>query len=672
MKRSQRPSLVRIPVLAVLLLMPALSAFSQDSLTFRPDVEHVFVEAMKSFSASQFDTAAVLFIRCIKDFPYNHRTTGAFVMAGKAYYRLGNYRESVRTLKNFIDLHPESGYIADAYYSLGLDYYRMLRYEDAAGSLVQAYALTKDEIVRTRSALMLDDMAANNLTLAEMQLLVGNKTPDAIRTLLTVNLAERMYRNGDVTSARELLEPVAALPPSTLYVDRAVTLLQRIQQAGAVKLGVLLPLMLKAPAGPQRSLGLELLEGIKLAADDYNQVHLPKVDLDVRDTERDPSVAARQVTEVCGDDSIVAILGPIFSNEAFAAAGIANAKGVPLLTPTATANGIASIGPYVFQLNPDFDIRGRAMARYAFQRGARRFAVLSPVSQISRAMAESFVDEVNKLGGEILDQEWYESGATDLRMQLSTMRQRALDKTEPYVVNFAARLTNDHLKKILMTGIPGSVVDSLVEVGGTYPVENLWGLDGKMIADSLHIPTERAPIKYDSLAMPVKNVDAIFLPITSSDEIGIVTSQLRYFNFQTQLLGSGEWNDPSDLDQNRQYADGVVYGYDTYIDETDQAYRQFAVRYQKLYNRKPTANALIGFDSMNLLLDTMLKGASRRNDIAAGLLKTKQFKGLHTKFTLGESRVNTVMTLLQFRNRTIRRIGDLDLSEPLPVPPDQP
>ena len=83
-------------------------------------------------------------------------------------------------------------------------------------------------------------------------------------------------------------------------------------------------------------------------------------------------------------------------------------------------------------------------------------------------------------------------------------------------------------------------------------------------------------------------------------------------------------------------------------------------------------NALIGYDSMNLLLDTMTRGAGRRNEIAAELLKVRQFKGWHTKFTLGDSRVNTFLTLLQFSRRTIRKIGEFDLSEPLPAPPQLP
>ena len=48
-----------------------------DSLTFRPDIERLFVEAMRHFQNAQFDSAASKFQKCMKEFPFNHRTTGA-------------------------------------------------------------------------------------------------------------------------------------------------------------------------------------------------------------------------------------------------------------------------------------------------------------------------------------------------------------------------------------------------------------------------------------------------------------------------------------------------------------------------------------------------------------------------------------------------------------------
>src|SRR3990172_509236 len=213
------------------IVLTGVSSAQDDSLLFRPDVERVFVAAMRHFSGARFDSAAAQFVRCMRDFPYNHRTTGAMVMAGKAYYRLGNYRESVRLLKNFLDLYPKSRYLQDAHYTLGLDYFRMLRYEDAASELSIAFETAPDDLTRDRSLRLLDELAMNYLSLADLQLLLPSAASDAVKVTLTIHLAERIYRSGDVKSAQDLLQPIAMLPPSTPNVNRAIELLQRIQRS---------------------------------------------------------------------------------------------------------------------------------------------------------------------------------------------------------------------------------------------------------------------------------------------------------------------------------------------------------------------------------------------------------------------------------------------------------
>ncbi|MEX0602888.1 MAG: ABC transporter substrate-binding protein, partial [Bacteroidota bacterium] len=515
-----------------------------DSLIFRPEVERVFVEGMKHFREGAYDSASVLFIRVLRDSPANHRMTGAAIMGGKSLYRLGRYRDAVRVLKDLIDRYPESAYVDDAHYTLGLCYYRVGRYEDAGLEFLTAHQETDDTKIRERAERLLDALAGNNLSATQLEFLLSESHTETIRALLSVRLAELLFRGGDLRAAQELLRPVSSFNPAIRYVSEALDLLERIERGGIVKIGVVLPLMLKSQQSDLRDLGLDMLEGIRIAVQEYNERAFPRVTLEVRDSERDPGVAARQVTELASDDRVVAIIGPLFSNEAFASAGIAGALGVPLLSPTATANGIASIGSTVFQLNPDYDVRGRATARYAMvQLGMRRFAVLTPVDgpESSRLMSESFIAEVQRLGGEVVDQQWYPAGGTDLRFQMMTMRQRALDDLEDVSIDFSLRFTYDDLKKMLVAGVDPRVLDSLVETESRVPVEQLLGPQGQVLADSLGFPVVRTPVKFDSLAIPVRNLDGIFLPIAGSGEIGIVTSQLRYFNFQTQYLGTGEW-----------------------------------------------------------------------------------------------------------------------------------
>jgi ABC-type branched-subunit amino acid transport system substrate-binding protein len=476
-----------------------------------------------------------------------------------------------------------------------------------------------------------------------------------------VRLAEKVLNTGDVSGARNLLRPIAALPRTIPPVDEAVALLDRIEKSGELSVGVVLPLMLKsAPGGP----GEELLDGIRLAVDEYNAEGLQKVNLEVRDSEHDAGIATRQVSELTMDSGILAIVGPVFSNEAFAAANLANARGVPLITPTATSDGIAAVGDYVFQANPDFSMRGRAMAQYAFAaRNARRFAVLSASDASNRLMTQAFVNEVKQLGGQLVDLQWYDPGATDLRWQLSDMRRRAMELADQAVVNFAMRLRPADLRKIRQLGVPQALLDSLNAYGASIAVDSLFGSGGQRIADSLKIPTRRTKVFVDSLEIPVTTVDAIFIPIADPGEIGIVTSQLRLFNFQTQLLGTGNWNDLNELDQNRSYANGVVFSTDAYWEEVDQRYQEFAEKFRASFSKKPTANSMFGYDTMQLLIRVIRQGATRREDVASALSTVRNFQGVHSKISLLSSRVNSWLTLLQFKNRELQKVGEIDAAK---------
>jgi ABC-type branched-subunit amino acid transport system substrate-binding protein len=166
----------------------------------------------------------------------------------------------------------------------------------------------------------------------------------------------------------------------------------------------------------------------------------------------------------------------------------------------------------------------------------------------------------------------------------------------------------------------------------------------------------------------VTTIDALFLPIASAAEIAIVTSQVRYFNFQTQLLGTGNWNDINELDQNRLYANGVVFATDAYWEEIDQQYRNFVRSYRASLARSPTSNAMFGYDAMKLVLRLIRNGATRREDIISALGTVRSFQGVHSKICFSESRVNSCLTLLQFKNRSLKKVGEIDVNKQEVIP----
>ncbi|HEY6953231.1 MAG TPA: tetratricopeptide repeat protein, partial [Bacteroidota bacterium] len=198
-----------------------LASSQQDTLVFRGDVEKEFVDAMRNFTAQRFDSAAALFSRILKVYPRSHRTTGTYIMGAKAYYRVGNYRESIKLLKDLMDLYPQSRYIDDAHYSLGLDFYQLGRYEDAAGEFLAARQLSHSSKLIGMSERILEILAMNQLTVAELQLMLPDATVNATKALLNYAIALKVFRTGDVKSAQDILRTVASLPPDNKYVSDA-------------------------------------------------------------------------------------------------------------------------------------------------------------------------------------------------------------------------------------------------------------------------------------------------------------------------------------------------------------------------------------------------------------------------------------------------------------------
>jgi ABC-type branched-subunit amino acid transport system substrate-binding protein len=636
----------------------------QDSVWFKPETESEFTDAMKLFQAHRFDTASVMFSHIINTYPRSHRTTGAFIMGAKTYYELKEYRESIRLLKNLIDLYPQSTYLDDAHYTLALNYFRTGRYEDGASECLLVRQSSHDKQLVARSDKLIDMLASTYLTLPELRRLLTDAISDEMKSLASVRIAEKYLRMGDIEAAEKILRTIALLPPNVKYVSDALTLLEQMENRVGIKIGVVLPLMLKAESVSMRGLGVDFLNGIQLAIDEYNQKVPIKISLEIRDTERDPSIAARLVADLCTDENVSVIIGPISSNEVLASAGIANERGVPLITPTATANGIAAIGSFIFQANPDYDTRGRDAAAYAYNvLGARNFAVLAPTDVVGKQLAESFIAEVNTLGGNMMNVQWYAAGSVDLRSELSEMRRKALEILEVPTIDFSAKMQHTELNKFLNWGVDQHIIDSLMEGGLTVPVTVLFGSRGRQISDSLKIPMRLEHIKYDSLGLPVKTIDALFVPVANSEEIPIVSSHIKYFNIQAQILGTGDWNDVAMLDQNRQYTDGVIFFADSYPDAASEMYRIFEAKYRIANNNKtPETNALYGYDVAKLILQIMSQGNSRRKDIAGALAKLEGYEGLHSRISLSNNRVNSCLSVLQYKGRQILHIGEIDLT----------
>lgn len=652
---------------ALMLAGAAVDAAAQQVVLERDDeAEAAFRRGTALYAEGNFLDAGAAFGLVVKEFPASHRITAATIMKGKSEYRSGEQLEASRTLRGFLAAFPASRYVPDARLTLGQVYTRIGRSEDALTEFILASQALTDS---SPSALRLQVLAGADT------LIDSGVEPDALRRALQrtrtprergylwLKIAEGEARRQNVPAAAVGLDSLGRYPV-VVPAERIAALRGVVTNRSSVKLGVALPLMTAGDPSAVKQLGTEVYEGVQIALAEYaaDPSNRMKVSLEVRDTEREPDAAARAVRELAADFGVIGIVGPVFSTEALAAAEVAQASGIPLVTPTANAVGIAAKGPMVFQANADYDVRGRAMARFAVQkRGMTRLAVLAPEGTYATTLANSFIDEARALGARVLAVEWYARGSQDLKSQFRVLRRLALQEESVPLLDFGGKMERADMMRLVDAGVPLHRVDSLMAKGARIPAATLLGSHARQILDSLQIPIEYDESRLDSLETSVSAIQGLYVPVSSPSEIGVVASQAVFYHIDAQLLGSGEWNDRAELAANRRYCKGVVFETDSYIDSSTASYQEYAGRYRKMFNRLPGRNTLYGYDSAKLLLQGVRSGAGTRQALQRMTEATRDFRGLRSRIGFGPQRVNRWLTIVEFDGDDVRRIEEINV-----------
>lgn len=662
MKRFIRQATVLLLVcVAVSRLLQA-----QGRIAYSDDAEKTFQEGVVAFTQGRYADATATFDRVLRSGAVNQRTTAAYIMKAKAQLRQRETLEAVKTLRAFFSAFPASSYVPDADYTMGLLELRIQRYGDAAASFITAWRGARSRPGKSNLAsdarTALQRTIEHYLTPADVRQMINASRDAEERMVLWFTLARKEIADGRASAAGEMLDTLEQRYPEHPFAAEIATLREQMLRRGAVKLGALLPVMRKSEPSAMKEIGTEIEEGVQFAVEEYTRDSTArvKVTLVTRDTERDPLTTTRGIQELTVDEDIIGIVGPVFSNEATAAVGLANTRGVPLVTPTANANGIAAMGPYIFQANPDYDARGRAMARYAVTvLRMKVLAVLAPVDAFGKFMAEAFAGEALRLGAKVIATEWYQRGVSDLTAQLANIRKAGLLAGTDPMISFAGHVSQADIAKLVQLGVSLSRIDSLLNKSGMVRGTELLGPDAKRLVDSLDITALYEDPRTDSLQYPVTTIDGIYIPISGPGEIGIASSQIVYFNFKTQILGSGEWNSFPDLDANKRYCSNVIFESDYYLEANDPRHTEFFNRFYERFRKRPGKNTLYGYDATRMVLQAIRSGASTREALMRALQGTQSYQGLHSRIGFSERRVNTWLWILQYAGDQIRKVDEI-------------
>ncbi len=196
------------------------------------------------------------------------------------------------------------------------------------------------------------------------------------------------------------------------------------------------------------------------------------VELIFKDSKADPLEAIRVFKELHAA-GVPLVIGPFVSDSVRVVGPEAQRSGVVLVTSSATADGLSTIGDHLFMVLPPNSQQGSDQARYAFETlGARNAALIYRQNPYGETLRASFVETFKALGGSVAAEQGFPPDTTEFQPLI-----RPLVDLQPDVV-FLAVHDADHGRILRQAaeirfpqthflGCDGSMTDSMLQLAGS-------------------------------------------------------------------------------------------------------------------------------------------------------------------------------------------------------------
>jgi len=184
------------------------------------------------------------------------------------------------------------------------------------------------------------------------------------------------------------------------------------------RIGVLCPL-----TGRYARFGNAFQAGVRQAVDQTDPAGTQGYEVVLEDTQGDPVAAALATRALCDDEGCQVLIGAMLSSTTATAALVAERRGVPLVSPTATNEQLGRLGENVLQTNLTGPVEAEVLARLACEVLLKtRFAIIRPDTPVGANLAASFSEAVARYGGVVELEEIFDPAATDFRTQVHRVR----------------------------------------------------------------------------------------------------------------------------------------------------------------------------------------------------------------------------------------------------------
>ncbi|MGA2519055.1 MAG: penicillin-binding protein activator [Thermodesulfobacteriota bacterium] len=347
-------------------------------------------------------------------------------------------------------------------------------------------------------------------------------------------------------------------------------------------------------SGIHSPFGERVLQGIHSA---IKEADYPLISLAIRDSKGSPEEAEKAVEELVNKEKVIAIIGPLLSADIDRAARKAQQLKVPLLT-FSQKEPASNKDDFVFRnsLSPLEQIR--TLANFAMKElKLGTFAVFYPNSPYGLYFKNLFSQEITQNGGKVLGSVVYQEGQTDFSQEI-----KGFFKTKPVQKHDPRGKQEDEFKSLL-------------------------------------------------------SVDGVFIP-DSSDRVGMILSQMAYYDVRGTFLGTNSWNGPDLISIGGKGSEGAVF-VDTFFNKAPSPLvARFVEDFRKTFQRDPETLEALSYDGAKFIKEILqTKSVSSPLQLQEGLRRVKNFQGVSGLKGFGEDgRAIRTLCILKVDKGEIRQI----------------
>ena len=538
-----------------------------------------------------YDKALPLFYRIAREYPGHPELPVVKYDIASIQYRLGEYERSKIEASEWLRRYPDNPLKGDVLFLMGKNcialrdnpkaFYWLLK----AGEESHASSDMQGDITDRIMGLI------KNSPIKELNEMAKWAPGTDYAPHIYYRMASIYLNENRLDEAKYAVMALVRSTPEQTWVSIGRHLLERIEEELSVKEGVigcLLPL-----SGPFTIYGQEALNGIQLGMGIFNRSEGDsELELIIKDTKGKVEETVLGVEELVHKDKVTAIIGPLASKPALAAAKKAQQLGIPIITLT-QREGITDQGEMVFRnfLTPSKEIQ-RLLDKAVNEMGLKRFAVFYPDNLYGRFFMNLFWDKAEEMGGMITAVESYKPDETDFAVQIKKMVGLHYPRPESAV---------EMLKKEEDLGS-----------------EN----EGEDEPDSEEEPE------------PIIDFDAVFIP-DNHQQVALIAPQFPFYNiFNVRLLGTSLWQSSELIEVADDYVQGAIFPSGFFAESDSDRVKEFVALYRENFGSEPGILAANGYDTIRTLRNILDKGGIKtKKDFQKRLSELDNFYGVTGKIS---------------------------------------